>query len=389
MIHARSISNSILFVGDDRRMSQFGAMPVVAAGTPSLSDLAKAGPETVAGHPVVLFETDGTQNELEALAACVAAAGGRTVFIALADDNLPLARARALSEAGATDVLPVDVDGAALTDILTALLDRGRDPSAAPARNGTILAVAQSRGGVGGTTVAANLAVALAADHKRTAPPPRVALLDLDLQFGNAGTFFDLEDNGGMLDLLSLDGLPEPGRITRAAQSSGLGVDVITAPAVFVPLTSMTPELVAAILAALRGAYDYVIIDMPRATLDWIAPVIEAADRLVLVSDGSVPCIRQAKRIVDLYRETSVSLPVDLVMNRERKPIFGSEMLKDAEDLLGLKVAFWNHEDRRAERRAVDLGQPSASRRGKSRKAYRRLARLIARSATENKKTAE
>ena len=63
-------------------------------------------------------------------------------------------------------------------------------------------------------------------------------------------------------------------------------------------------------------------------------------------------------------------------------------MMQDAEDLLGLKVAFWNHEDRRAERRAVDLGQPSASRRGKSRKAYRRLARLIARSATENKKTA-
>ncbi|WP_375690707.1 CpaE family protein [Pseudooceanicola sp. LIPI14-2-Ac024] len=388
MIHARSIPNSILFVGDDRRLPQIGAMPAVAAGSPRLSDLAKAGADALAGHPVVLFETEGGQDDLAALADCLSATGGQTVFVALADENLPLARARALTEAGAADVLPLDVEGTALADTLTGLLDRRRAPAAVPVRAGTILAVAQSRGGVGGTTVAANLAVALATDTRKNAAPVRVALLDLDLQFGNAGTFFDLEDNGAMLDLMSLDRPPEPGRITRGAQSSGLGVDVITAPAVFVPLTAMTPDLVAAIIAALRGAYDYVIIDMPRATLDWIAPVIEAADRLILVSDGSVPCIRQAKRIMDLYRETSVSLPVDLVMNREKKPMFGSEMLRDAEDLLGLKVASWIPEGRAAERRAVDLGQPSASRRGPSRKTYRRLARHMVRSVNTNDKTA-
>ena len=143
----------------------------------------------------------------------------------------------------------------------------------------------------------------------------------------------------------------------------------------------MTPEIVAHMIGVFRYAYEYLIIDLPRATLDWLAPVIMATDQLIMVSDSSVPCIRQAKRLIDLYRENRLTLPVALVINREKKTFFGSETIRAAEAMLGLKVASWVPDDPSGERRAVDLGCPTAAVRSKGRKTYRGLAKKLSATA--------
>jgi pilus assembly protein CpaE len=139
----------------------------------------------------------------------------------------------------------------------------------------------------------------------------------------------------------------------------------------------MTAELAERIVDIVRERYTHVVIDLPRAALDWVEPVVRASDRLLLVSDGSVPCIRQAKRMLDLYRELDPNLTVDVVMNRERKPLLGSGLQRDAEDLLQIKIGDWLSKDETGERRAIDLGRPSVCRRSRNRNNFRRLARRL------------
>jgi pilus assembly protein CpaE len=387
MTHHVSISGGILIVGASNVLTACriytplsSQLTAVAAPAETLHDLTGSAESIVAEHKIVLFETDVSEADIAALEHFVAVARGRTKFIALVDENLPLCKVRKLDVSGAADVLPLEIKAEALMKALKEVTIVPEAPELKAGRseaNAKVFSVAQSRGGAGATTVAANLAVSLALPLKKGQPGPRVLLLDLDLQFGNAGTYLDLEDNGAFLNLIGQDTLPTAPSILGAVQSSGHGVDVLTAPTVFVPLTSMSPEFVAAMIKVFRSAYDYVIIDMPRATMDWLGPAILATDRLIMVSDSSVPCIRQAKRLIDLYRENRLTLPVDLVMNRETKPLFGSETIRDAEALLGLKVAAWVPDDPSGERRAIDLGRPTSLARSKGRKTYRRIAKKL------------
>jgi pilus assembly protein CpaE len=390
MIPQFSAPGRILIVGapDILTTFQFTSLSpllnAVAASAPTLHDLVETADAITAKHDVVLFETDVSDDDLAALAHFVTVAQGQTKFIALVDDRLPLTKVRLLGASGADDILPLGIKAEAL---IQALADVAGQPDALDpqgSRTGAtarVFSIAQSRGGAGATTIAVNIAASLAAGAKRGKLGPRVLLLDLDLQFGNAGTYLDIEDNGGLYDLLGQDALPSEKAILGAVQTSGYGVDVLTAPTVFVPLNAMSPEFVAHMIGVYRYAYDYLIIDLPRATMDWLAPVIMATDRLIMVSDSSVPCIRQAKRLIDLYRENRLTLPVELVINREKKTFFGSETIREAEAMLDLKVTSWVPDDPGGERRAIDLGRPTAAVRSKGRKTYRSLAKRLSATA--------
>lgn len=386
MFHQASISGGILIVGAPdlvtvcQHTSIASHLNAVAAPAPTLQGLVTSAETIVANHEVVLFETDVSEEDIAALSYFFEAAQGRTKFVALVDENLPLTKVRRLDACGAADVLPVKIEAEALIQALTEMAQVADISEPKPARTGSdakVFSVAQSRGGAGATTVAVNLAISLATPPKKGKPAPRVLLLDLDVQFGNAGTYLDLEDNGAFYSLIGESSTPVDKAILDAVQSSGHGIDVLTAPAMFVPLTSMSPEFIEHLIGVFRQSYDYIVIDLPRAAIDWLTPAILATDRLIMVSDASVPCVRQAKRLIDLFRESRLTLPVELVLNREKKRWFGSETIRDAEALLGLKVVSWIPNDPGGERHAIDLGRPSTLARSRGRKAYRKLAKAL------------
>ena len=388
------IGETILFVGQNsdflsKLQAEFPRAMVVASAQ-RLSELAASAGELSERHSIILFETDARAADVEALAKLKAGQDGSPIFLALIDEEVPIGRARKLFEAGA-EVLPTGSAPDALSRSLTRFMSGGAETQVAQPQlpKGAVYSVVSTRGGAGATTVAVNLAVSLAAnlpkDRQDGGLPNKVILLDFDIQFGNAGTYVDTEDNGGFTDLLAGEIAPTSDRVLSAVQDTGLHVDILTAPAIFVPLTSMTPDLAARIVEVARARYAHVVIDLPRAALDWVEPVVRASDRLLLVSDQSVPCVRQAKRMLDLYHEMEPSLAVDVVMNRERKPLLGSAMQRDAQELLQVKLGDWLSNDQPGERRAIDLGRPSACRRSRNRKSFRRLARRLLASAGETK----
>ncbi|MCX8225012.1 MAG: AAA family ATPase [Sulfitobacter sp.] len=315
---------------------------------------------------VVIFEADPDDDgEVEAIRDLLSKRTGDTVFLALTHNDVSIVKVRELRKIGIDEVLPMSTDSEGIRSVIGEQIRarRGPEPSVhdGPLALGQVIPVTQSRGGAGSTTVAVNLASSLADGGKsifQKASKRSVVLLDFDLQFGNSNVLLDLEDNGGFLQIIDSVKAVDDRMVASTLQRHPLGFDVLCAPAQVIPLQSVRPDLVENMLDILKKRYDYIIVDLPRAAVDWVEPVLKCAAQLVIVSDTSVPSVRQTRRLMELYREESVALSVTVVINRERKPFIKSEHIREAEKVLEAKFIHWLPDQPKVARKAVDLGRP-------------------------------
>lgn len=220
-------------------------------------------------------------------------------------------------------------------------------------RTGRITTVLRARGGAGASTLAVNLALEIVQSGE-----PRVALVDLDIQNGSVATLLDMADSGAMTALMRDGALPDAAFLDRAMVRHDSGIDVLSAPDIFVPMTALTPDMVAALMDALQQRYDRVIVDMPQAMLDWIEPVFERAAQALIVTDTSVPSIKRTRRLMDVLNEEHMTLTVEVVINKEKRPLLLTDSQKEAARLLGRRLDHWIPEDAARARKALDAGVP-------------------------------
>ena len=136
------------------------------------------------------------------------------------------------------------------------------------------------------------------------------------------------------------------------------GVDVLTAPDIFAPLGALNAISLAALIDALKARYDHIVLDMPQAIDAWITPVLDKADRVLIVTDTSLPAVKRTRRLMDLIAEEHMTLPVDVAVNQQKKPMFMSAALRECETLIGRPFTHWIPMDAKTARRASDLGVP-------------------------------
>ncbi|MEW2913951.1 AAA family ATPase [Leisingera sp. JC11] len=308
--------------------------------------------------------------------------GGAARILALADASMPFADLRLLTEAGVQDVLPdtasADELSAAIRNCLKTKEPQQGAAGARGSREGMVIAVSQSCGGSGATTLAVNLADCLTRRRglRRREAEFRVALLDLDLQFGAIGSFLDLPPNRCLYELASEGFVPDHVFAEQSLSEAAPGLWVLASPAEIAPLHALKPEQVQALIAHLRLQFDFVVIGLPRALAEWLTPVLEASERLLMVTGSSVPAICQARRLLDFYAETSMSLQTDIVISRERKPLIAASHHKEAAKLLQKPFKYWLPNDPSAAAAAADQGVPLSAAAGRSglAKAIRRLS---------------
>src|SRR5690606_35830780 len=372
-------AKSLLVIAPEPRVSE--AIAAAFAGdagvrvdrrTATLAGLNGHAIEALATYDVILFQTNpNDQADLAAIRELVAHRREQTKLIALADGDISLAQARALSDAGVDEVLPLPPDA------LTSTQERSH--ASGSTRATRIIAVAQARGCIVSTTLAVNLSdhLATGAGLKRSDPRPKVALVDLDLQFGTVGSFLDLVEQDTLLKL-AMDGtVPDATFLEQSMATLPNGLSVLAAPARFAPLDALRAEQVAAILDTLRQTCDYVVVDLPRALVGWIEPVIERADEMLIVTDISVPSIRHCRRLIDFLTQDNPALPVEIVVNHQRKPLFRSKLQREAAKALDRRLDHWLPHDPSAAAVAADRGQPLSQSAPRSAlgKATRALAR--------------
>lgn len=342
--------------------------------------------EFVHGSRIVIFEAgDKAEEDEKAIRTLRESLPDTIPIVAVASANASLADVRRLTNAGVDDVIPDTMDALELQQQVPNWIAQRAPvvvPEAQLSTDGKVIAVARSRGGIGATTVAVNVADALLGRQgtfrKRTTK--KVALVDFDLQFGAIASHLDIEGGEATYQML-LDGtVPDETFLSTALVQHKSGLSVLPAPANFVPLDSMSAQQVSRIIEVLRATHDYVVIDLPHALVDWLAAVIERTDELLLVTDSSVPSVRQAKRLMDFFTAENLKLEVTIVVNHEKKPVLPRRHHTEASKVLDREFKHWLPFDPKAAREASDRGVPMSEAAGQSAltKSLSRLGRYVA-----------
>ncbi len=214
--------------------------------------------------------------------------------------------------AGVREVLPSSPSTEALHAALARITrKRGGAPS-----EGKILALTSCKGGSGATFLATNLAWVLAAEHGK-----RVALIDLNLQFGDAAMYVTNQKPASNLALVC----QQIHRLDAAFLASAMiavapGLSLLAAPEDPAHSIDVKAEHVEAILTVARANYDFVIVDVGRS-LDAVSlQPFDMADMIFPVVQLTLPFIREAKRLVEVF--VSLGYPmskVGLIVNRHQK----------------------------------------------------------------------
>lgn len=212
------------------------------------------------------------------------------------------------------------------------------DPTATGAGAGRarFIVFAHSSGGAGATTLAVNAALLLAAAKGR-----RVCLLDLDFQFGTVDLHLNLTARSQIADLGSRPERLDDQMLETMMVDGPEGIRVLTAPESVVPLEVLAPDTIGSILDIVSRRYDDVVIDLPVALTSWTGKVLEAADRIFLVTQISVIALRTARHLLDtLMAEGLRRNRISVVASRHSVGRGGAKVtLRRAGEVLGLPVS--------------------------------------------------
>ncbi len=338
-----------------------------------VSQMNGAAVDLAAEHDIVIFVTDPSNAaDLSAIEVLTDHRADDTIYLALTDADLPLSKARALTRAGVDDVLPFPSTGNEIAEQVGQWIARKRaaieERYSSSGTRGKLISIQQARGGIGSTTVAVNLADMLL-DRRGTFKKEatnRVCIVDLDLQFGTVGDFLDVDEQEGLLQLAVENFLPDVNWIEQSLVRLPSGLAVLAAPQRFAPLDSLQPTQVESLIATLKTMFDYIVVDLPRALVGWIEPVLVETDRLFIVMDMTVPAVRASRRLMDFVLADNAALPIELIVNREKKPMMLREHHREAAKALDATFNHWIADDPKAARTAVDYGKPLSEVAGRS-----------------------
>jgi pilus assembly protein CpaE len=306
---------------------------------------------TLGDADVLMVAADTAKpGDIEALCANLRASGkAEQVIVLLQNQDLGVTR-RVIRE-GAFDVLPAPASDAALVASLERLFTRIETQTAQSRGGSQVIAMLKAGGGVGATSLAAQLAAIFAQDRGK-----RVCFADLDVQSGSAAVYLDLQNTVTVSQVLAAGKELSEIRFYDALSAHPSGVRVLGDPQEFMPLEAVTTALVENLIAALRREFDVVLIDLPPAWTAWTDQVLRGADHIVLVTHLSVPHAHLTRRQLKVLASQRLdSIPLSLVCNAVGQAPAGVSV-KAMEKAIGRAFDAVVPEDRKVMNDAINQG---------------------------------
>ncbi len=162
---------------------------------------------------------------------------------------------------------------------------------------GRVIAVYAPKGGIGATTVAVNLAVAL---HNEDT---QVAVVDVKLQYGDVALFFNEHGKNTILDLAPrVDDLDIDVVNSVMITHEKSGVHLLPAPIRLEDADTVTAEQIVKVLDFLRQMYDYIVVDTSSYLNEPTGAALDASDLIVLLTTQEIPAIKNARLFIDLAK---------------------------------------------------------------------------------------
>ena len=233
-------------------------------------------------------------------------------------------------------------------DALVAAIRRvARQAPAAPAAK--MFALLGAKGGVGGTTVAVNLATAMTVVSKEP-----TLLIDLHPAYGDAAVFLGVDPRFTVADALeNIDRLDETYLRSLIAPTPA-GVDLL-ASGHRLPSIAFDAARIRRLLDVASTMYRFIVLDCPR-TEPAVLEAIDAASQIVVVANQELPALRSATRLVSHLRQRCGTDRVKVAITRfDPKADIGRS---DIERVLGGAVNFQFPNDYRTSVGAILRGEP-------------------------------
>jgi pilus assembly protein CpaE len=242
---------------------------------------------------------------------------------------------------------------------------------------GRQIAVVGARGGVGASTIAHNLAWALAERMQAG-----TVLADFDLPFGTAGLNFNQDPLQGIVDALGQPDRLDPVLMDRMMARVTDRLSLFAAPATLDQDYDIHPDAFEEVAQKIRAAAPFVVLDLPHAWSAWKRKMLIGSDDLIIVATPDLASLRNAKNMIDLVRQARPNdAPPRLVLNQVGVPSRPEIPVKDFGEALGIAPSLVLPFEPKAFGQAANHGQMIGEVAPKSKAAdgIELLARLVAR----------
>jgi len=206
--------------------------------------------------------------------------------------------------------------------------------------------------------LSANLAVAMSLAKGKEGKPPRVALVDLNLQFGDIDLMLNLSPQN------TIAGLAQKGHggidaelleqyLTTHTES---GLKVLVAPSTPQYAESITVYTVEQVVETLRENYDIIIVDTPSQLQDTTLAVLDAAKTVLLLTSLDLLALHKTRTALEMLRQLYPPEKIQPVLNRANSDVGIS--LADVENVLGVTMISKVPSDGRIVVRSINEGKP-------------------------------
>lgn len=356
-------------------------------------------PEAAALEFFAIAVDSEDEGNLGLIGDVVRAARGQGVKVILVANHISPMALHQLMRLGAEDFVPYPLPDGALHDAIDRIRTAPPEPVAPPApaaaepaaeppagfkakgdRQGVLLPVHGMAGGTGASTFAANLAWELATVDK--ASPPRVCLMDLDLQYGSVSTYLDLPRKDAIFEILTDPQNADSDLLVRSMQNFNDRLFVFTAPADMLPLDIISGEDLGRLIDMALANFDFVVIDMPSTVVAWTEAILTRSQAYFAMLELD---LRSAQNVLRFVRALKAeALPhekLHYVLNRAPKftDLSAKSRVKRMAESLDIQIEVQLPDGGPQVTQANDHGHPLATSAAKNplRKELHKLAKSI------------
>lgn len=270
------------------------------------------------------------------------------VLVCEAGDTQILTRAMSC---GITKVLTLDMDPAAICDGIEDEVSRVQmrtETAGIRQFDSRVVSIFSTKGGTGKTTVAVNLATALQKLGKR------VALVDLDLQFGDVGVFMNIPTVDTISDLAG-EQLLSPSVVNSYLYKHESGVKVMCGPESPELAELVKSETLEKVLTVLQAEFDFVICDLAPILDDVTLFALDRSEIVYFVTNPEIPTLKNTHTCMGVLGTLGYAEKVKIVLNRNGDKLVS---VSDVERALDCEVAVAIPADVKSASSAINRGIP-------------------------------